>query len=159
MQVLEDHAILWANSTHVGFGLLGEQGQSPFMQPAAATQRSLCPVHTIQVLLSFVWCTDGHVGSLQFSSRPFIETKNMIHGIKNTTLLALSYDPSFVSCSECHNVCHCVSTMAHPDTLLTFPYCYTIDGAPLRLCFDWKNCSYTVRLTVLPTLNKVYTKF
>ena len=26
MHVLEDHAIPWANSTHVGFGLLGEQG-------------------------------------------------------------------------------------------------------------------------------------
>ena len=26
MHILEDHATTWANSTHVGFGLLGEQG-------------------------------------------------------------------------------------------------------------------------------------
>ena len=46
----------------------------------------LCPVHIIEVLLSSVWCTDSHVGSVQLSSRPFIETKNMIRDIKNTTL-------------------------------------------------------------------------
>ena len=26
MHMVEDHAVQWARSTHVGFGLLGEQG-------------------------------------------------------------------------------------------------------------------------------------
>ena len=31
MHLLEDHAVQWANTYHVGFGLLGEQGQNQFM--------------------------------------------------------------------------------------------------------------------------------
>ena len=52
----------------------------------------LCPssVHIIEVLLSSVWCTDSHVGSVQFSSRPFIETKNMILDTIKYNTLALS---------------------------------------------------------------------
>ena len=46
----------------------------------------LCPVHIIDVLLSSVWYTDSHVGSVQLSSRPFVQTKNMIRDITNTTL-------------------------------------------------------------------------
>ena len=54
----------------------------------------LSPVHIIQVLLSSVWCTDGHLGSVQFSSRHFIETKIMILDIKNTTLCSFISEPA-----------------------------------------------------------------
>ena len=53
----------------------------------------LCPVHIIEVPISSVWCTDSHVGSVQFSSRHFIGTKNMILDIKKYNTSALSYYP------------------------------------------------------------------
>ena len=60
----------------------------------------LCPVHIIEVPISSVWCTDSHVGSVQFSSRHFIETKNMILDKKNTTLQLFHITLSFVPASN-----------------------------------------------------------
>ena len=48
MHLLEDHAVPWAKSFHVGFGLLGEQGLSPFM----LSSHDLA-YHTLQLLIKY----------------------------------------------------------------------------------------------------------
>ena len=42
MHLLEDHATQWANATHVGFGLLGEQGAESISRKISSTRPGIC---------------------------------------------------------------------------------------------------------------------
>ena len=52
MHVLEDHAVPWAKSFHVGFGLLGEQGAESIH--AKSTRLSTAITDKVQHLLCIV---------------------------------------------------------------------------------------------------------
>ena len=62
MHVLEDHAIPWVNSTHVGFGLLGEQGAESIH--AKFTRLGLAHTAVTDIVLHLLCIVKEHLISM-----------------------------------------------------------------------------------------------